>query len=1298
MFRFLNKIIHNNSLKKVAGSRGGQAAVVLILVIAVVLIFYAVTLNFGYFSQVKGMTTVASNTSAGMLASYMASYAQSLSEGQLRGKQKICALTGILAAIIGAIIVIVVTWLTWGTGTAQAMALAAKIIAIVGMVLATVSLVLQITVIQPGITSAWNRIIQKTLSLGNQFTENAIQSALSKVVTDNVSVPDVVDMDVDGLWVPDPSLGPPYDDKISRYAAYYNHRLKNIEDGPVDEIRKFLAALDEFLHQSCDDLTADWKDKCPGADGWGIHDPMGPDNPCLGSAECHPCCLPESETFDDVVFEIRPKECEDGDWETECGKASPYDSEYPWVYDPAYENPKNGFYSFRELIGKDDEHRDFYKDTPLTTPLCDPVKGWDPNCIPQNKHVDDNPSDRGFYLEDATNYYVSPAYTPDPSEKHKGIYPFFHKVANWGVELALLDYGGTLGPRECHWQEGGDPCAGKTLGPHPYPEEILPQLDLPLDPGSLTYNTTDYVDGENLVDGNPPLWVDNVPRPVEVLAESDICAEDFLSAPVDPETEEKTGFWKPGGDRFCSSDWPYSIECEKNTGDCGDGLNNCACRDKPGSESQFPDDPIDGLYIGLGDFITWAEKLLDQGRDSPFVLAANLPLWYPEVARWIEPLPSEGPCFLCNLENPPKEGHLHVFLKEMTEMRDRVESWTLASNIGAGCTEVWCVPPPRMCGPIVRPDEEAAFNPGAMDGPYGMIFDIVSCLNHNRNNDTRFAACEASCNACIANNFGECINNTNVACGGQPNIWEQGKEAYLPRSLIPEFRPFASFPIPDDYNSFPMPLETDPNFFGPPPPQFGEIAPFDPVGYEPSEDERGDYDPVNAPRLKELYNCQFEFEGVPGFCPACYESCTIAREACRVECRYKPGCGGRCEGDQDDCQDECNSNPDSPPSCLTGCNNERGRCDEECGVEKACDVDCVVDPDPAKGQNACNSACICESDVGIPDFSYNCEQYIMVSPTSPPESVPPPLRDEYDLEVCVAKGESCRGVTGSCDPSIIAPAESVLEGKSFVQLITDSALEAENQVAKFGIRRGFLSDRLSEAQGVVGILTKAIEKFDNFLSGPAEDLINARINFDDTDLGLPYHAIYGWKDNEKTSGADDGKWHIVKVEARTLNFCDNSCGFGQTSPDPEWPRIITYTKGWGTKRCYELVNTKGSVKFRTTRYDQEGDPETLKFPNGVPIWKFRTAHPKRLQGSGFSPDALGGGACAGASIQAFDDLSPTNGIYDGAFIMSKLQDSNAGCWNLAQKLLTRGVMSETCAQYSWMGDRMDFKFVKCKEF
>ena len=68
--------------------------------------------------------------------------------------------------------------------------------------------------------------------------------------------------------------------------------------------------------------------------------------------------------------------------------------------------------------------------------LTPPV--WDPNSVPQNLH---SPGDEGFYLEDATKHYVPPSYVPDVPERRMGIYPFFHKMANWGVELSGLDPG-----------------------------------------------------------------------------------------------------------------------------------------------------------------------------------------------------------------------------------------------------------------------------------------------------------------------------------------------------------------------------------------------------------------------------------------------------------------------------------------------------------------------------------------------------------------------------------------------------------------------------------------------------------------------------------------------------------------------------------------------------------------------------------------------------------------------------------------------------------------------------------------
>jgi len=536
MFRYLNKIIRNDRFRKVAQSTSGQAAVVLILVIAIVLIFYAVSLNFGHMTQVKGMVTVASNTSASMLASSMASYAQSLSETQLGGGRKKCGWTGI-AAILLIIFLLIIAYFV-----PAFLPYVSQIIA--GIIVAAAALVLQVVVVQPGITNAWNRMVTKTLSLSNQFTESSIQSALSKTVTDGVNVPDVVDGDGDGLWVADPSSSPPYADRISRYAAYYTQRIKNVGEGPTEVIEAFLEALDEFLHE--------------GGDGWGVHDHMLADN-CFGTAECHPCCVPDEVVIDDVlVDELRPEDCEDVDWKVLCAAASPYGpTEYPWMYDPTYENPLNGFYSLRESIGKDDEHQDFYKYNVLTP--SNPPLDWNPNRTPQNPHSSD---DRGFYLEDATNFYIPPYYNPDIPENHKGIYPFFHKMADWGVDLSNLDP--SVNPKECHWcdiRDSNCPKCGDN-GPHPHPSEI-PQLILPLDPAipadGLVHNTTYYVDGENVIPGDPPLWADKVDLPTDIIAKPEICAEKSLYP-----TPTGDGFWKPGSDQYCSSVWPYTVDCSKN--------------------------------------------------------------------------------------------------------------------------------------------------------------------------------------------------------------------------------------------------------------------------------------------------------------------------------------------------------------------------------------------------------------------------------------------------------------------------------------------------------------------------------------------------------------------------------------------------------------------------------------------------------------------------------------------------------------------------------------------------------------
>jgi len=514
-------MIKNNPFMKTLKSSTGQVAVILILVIAVALIFYAVTLNFSRLSGAKTLVTVASNGSAGQLASDMASYGQAISEASLKGRRKICGWTGAFAAIITVVIIVIAIVAAYYGRPDVSMTLLESVgaLALVGLALAVVALVLQVSVIQPGITDAWNRRITKTLSQRNQFTENAIQAALRKTVTDNVRVPDVNDMDLDRVWGYDTDGNPL--DEISRFSVYYTKRMRDIRAGEEAEIQDFLDALAEFLIE--------------GNDGWGIYDPIEP--ACNGSAQCVPCCVPNAVTLygeaypalescadmdpcpadcsdcssgssDTYQPSFRPEGCpDDATVLAGCRAHSPYGVNYPWVYDPFYENPDNAFFSFRELLGHDDEQRNYFKNPD------------NPNAVPQALEV---PGDEGFHLKDTTGFYAPPFYSPTVPDNKTGIFPFFYKMGDWGTDLSALDV--VLNPLECHWCDQRDvvDCIVCAAIP-PHPAEI-PQLDLPMDPAdpSIVYNKSYVVDGiDNPFDipPNPPLAVDKVDLPPNILAD-----------------------------------------------------------------------------------------------------------------------------------------------------------------------------------------------------------------------------------------------------------------------------------------------------------------------------------------------------------------------------------------------------------------------------------------------------------------------------------------------------------------------------------------------------------------------------------------------------------------------------------------------------------------------------------------------------------------------------------------------------------------------------------------------------------
>lgn len=1171
-----------------AGSRNGQVAVILILVVAAALIFYAVSLNLGRISQTKVVTTIAADTGASLLASHMASYGQQIFQTTLGGDRNQCGLTGVVAAIVTVVLAII--------AVVAALYGQFYITAAVIAFLATAALVLQVAVIQPGLTDAINEKMNRTMDQVDSFVERGIQKALSSVVTDGNLVPDFDDSDGDRLWGFDAN-GQPLD-RIGRFGFYITKQRIDMIPPPLStSMADFVDALRNFL---LDD-----------GDNWGIFDHTGP---ICASSECYHCCVPPITWTEEMgcaanvsvnPFIYTPNPVDVANVRAICEAGSPYgngiSSNYPWVYDAHRGNPGNAFVSFQEQLGRDDEHRGFEK------------AETDPNGIQVLAASPPTPANI-FQLVDTTGFYTPPVYPAIPPEDDRtGIFPLFYKTADWGVNLnpSLLVTNDPANP-QCHWCAPGGPSTTTcSAAPGVHPLEI-PQLALPLDPLTLTYNRTFCVDGINLVPGNPPLAVDLVRLPDAatglIEAADNQCAQNAWG-------QSNTGFWKRGGDRFCSGGtdacaavgdcWPYYEQCAKYgtctvdgaaTG-CACGTGNAVAPEDP--DNGWPDDLVDDVLYGLNLFIDFGMELLNK---SPEELAKNFKLLYPQIAQWIEPGPASVPppsnrpdcancCYVCGA----KDGALHIWHKEIQEIRDRLLAWRDTSFAGSQCREVWCVPPAdySSCSsffPTLPPaSEEATFNING-NSVRGDIEDIVACINWNANDNTVIWADGTPHNQYSdgtpvlpgnAAKFQACA----VECATAEKKWSVEKCSNLPRSLVP----LVDTRIPD-------------------------------------QDD-----------LKQLEHCR--------------NSCSNAH-----------------------CQP-------MNPSYFTGIpgTGNPGTTDFEAGIPSLC------------------------STWGAGNAWYD--------------------------RIAVKLAELC-------DPV----ADGWLDG------IIKSIPEAKNQVAKFRQRHAFLSGRLREMNEAIFILDAADAKFNEFLTcvdgdsdgdpdGAACKLIKDRINLDTQETGLPYQAIYGWQSADEPGQPPGlGNWHIARVDARIPGRCDRACNEAQDPAlgDPAWPWVESETEGFlSSRRCFELRSTEGIVKVRVTRFDESSAFATLLFPNAVEIWKptfdrsdrpqTGLSNPNNIEsacsGSMMPDPAAGPSACPG-------NVCPGSHFY-GAFMLNERlfnmpdpgcmaacgADStcqagcpnidNSLCWDLASRLLSRGVTSERCARYYYHEGTpkgLDFQFVPCSNF
>ncbi len=569
--KLLKSAFSQSSSKKSPGYPG-QVAIVLILVIAVLFIFFAVIMNLGRVSQIKTMTMLASNQSAAIMTSYMASYAQNYYEG-MGGQEELdddltrCGWTALAKAFFG-LILVVVSIVIFNP---------APIIALGGMLLAMGGIILAPIIDQANMT-LWNKIYH-VLGSTDRFVETGLITGLQNAVNDDKRIDDTQDIDLDGIYGPT--------DQVSRFSSAYTQRLRELANErravKIQVIKDFQAALEEFLKKK--------------TDNWGIWDPVwdtcasaSPHACCSNNppvSECNPCCLPNGTNGEP---NYRPACCDAP--VDNCGTSAscPFASGFPYVYDHWYENKGNGFVSLREYIGTDDENL------------------WR-RLIPPGPDVQYRP-------EDST-----------------GVFPKFWDI---GYRTILTSANYNPGTDMCYWCDsrynvGVVNCVGK--GGITLPNNCVPfGMDACCVSGLIAGGMTDRV--TNVAPPNSPMLIrDNECfDPKNDNSWWKRGANRFCSSRW-PYSANCPGQYCPSPPmcNFCTEPSytppaPAPEACSINDdSQCQSSADHNLWREDSLDEIRYGLDGLDG-------FINWAEEIIKQDAT---LIAATFAIWYPEVERWI---------------------------------------------------------------------------------------------------------------------------------------------------------------------------------------------------------------------------------------------------------------------------------------------------------------------------------------------------------------------------------------------------------------------------------------------------------------------------------------------------------------------------------------------------------------------------------------------------------------------------------------------------------------------------------------
>ncbi len=1317
MFKFLTK------LKQSLQGNRGQVAIILIFIVAIALIMFAITTNVGKMTQTKTVVTAAADSGAAQMASFMASYGQSLFKTQLGGEKKKCESGGLVKLIINYVLFEFFLNIAFGPlggalskmlNLSKAATTAMKISAAVTAVAVGYSTYVYLADINPMITEQWNKISTRTLTQRDQFLEQGIATALRQAVSDPVMVRDFYDSDEDTFY--DNPLTNERVDEISRFSHYYDRRIRGVVAPDYKELNLFKNKL-ECLVAGKDECASN--EGLPDEEVWALTDPIGengvsveppvcvfdpdnPDNPL--PSVCNVCCVPENVVGSNPLnpIPLRPSCCAE-DALARCGNAnicadySPYGAEHPYVYDETLENPYNNIVSFREKLGRDDENPDYFrKPGSLVDPLDATLdtSGVESK-IRQQAH---DPALGDFMPWDATGF-------PD-NDLLTGAYTFFNLGHKWIIDLNELSsaVSGKAEKEPCFWVANNQRIPSEKCAPdwdYDHPLFISPEYNgflfegmaLPLYPD----HTTDLESVAGTVEAYGPRinvetyvdpGIDIVTFPEGFVAENDQCAQ--TASDADP----SIGFWKAGADKYCSATFPYDTNCSKHTspnctepnGDEPPISVDCSCVDPGANPAQFNEDSLDDIVYGLKDFVEFTDTILELNTST---FQRGLEQWYDTAAQWFEPAAGTGDCYACNTDSlgNPVDGRLHMIHKKIQMILARLILWRDTSYANDAA---WCMPASASS----MADGEADtfdFNSNGIDGD---MEDVLACLNWNANDDP------------------------GVSFDREGELLDQ-----------------ASFEIDDigTVISVALPSEmTDGEIIG-------NASKFEHCALTCSQEACEDL-PRSMVELSSFSGNAGSRKDELEDLLACFYDCDecTARNVKFENPRFdefgdpvlEPDPGGAMEQATDP---------------VTGDPLFEERIDPVTGLPVL---------DPVTGEVIMDPVMVPVMIQVIDEYEPNCSNFLQIQEPLPPDNG---LTEPIDMKQLIINeiGE----INSICRPSY---EQDYRKGgqSGWIDRVRQSAFEAANQVPKFQKRAQYLSKIWAGINGLIEVLEPAERRFDAFLNGGYEDdsdpvaaelngavadLIRARRKLDNpdqtNDAQLPYHVIYAWQDPPKEGQLkEDAKWHVVRVDARVPGRCDDACGPTQAAGDKQiLPKVRAYDKGFlGTTKCYELQDdtTSGVVKVRVTRFDGprfEGEDvrNVLSFPNGAPIWTFKTQNSKVLEerrveieqiarslpgdcqvavtrGPSGDPDAFAGAFMISNPTQKTrvvtvnDALDPTDEDYE---TVTEIPDPNNAqlmqCWRRMTELLSVGVMSETCAQYYYHegGDLkgFSFQFVDCKD-